>query len=69
MHQAGLADLLEDLNEVNDVLRVSVHDLRSIDVAHVVVQDLLFEKVDESLDCFGHLLWLNHLLVVVLLQA
>jgi hypothetical protein len=51
------------------VLWVSVDDLSTIDVAHVVVQNVLFEKIYQCLDSFGHLLWLNDLLVVILLQA
>ena len=50
------------------MFRVPVDDFVTLDVAHVVVQDLLAQQVDQSLDGLGHLLWLDRL-VLVLEQA
>lgn len=41
LHKVHLTDLLENLKQVDAVISVAVHDLLSLDMAHVEVQDLL----------------------------
>ena len=47
------------------MLGIPANNLLTLNVAHVVVQDLLAQKINESLDSLCHLLWLYSLIVVL----
>jgi hypothetical protein len=47
-------DLLNELKEVYAVFRVAIDYLLSLDVAEVILEDLLTQKVNERLNVFCH---------------
>jgi len=51
-----LRDLLDQLQQVDAVFGISIDDLVSADVRQIILEDLLTQEVNESLDVFGHLL-------------
>jgi hypothetical protein len=59
LHEVDLADLLQNLKQIDAVIGIAADDLVASDVAHVEIQDLLREKIDQRLDALGHLLRLH----------
>jgi len=46
----SFCELQDELEEVNDVLGIAIHDLVALDVLQLHVQDLLPKEVDQRLD-------------------
>jgi hypothetical protein len=55
---------LKNLEQIDAVLGVPTHYLVSLDMVHIVEEDLLAEKIDQCLDAICRLLGIFVVLVV-----
>jgi hypothetical protein len=55
LHEYG--KLFGQLKQVNNVFRITAHNLLSTDVTQVIIQNFLTQNLDQELDIFSHVLF------------